>query len=599
MPQLDRLLSAVISNKADALTLDEGDPAKLEVQGAAKAVTKSPLTAQQVVGLLKEIAPPDAGRQLDTTKSATFTYTSSDGAFAVRAAQEGGKWRARITPGNGVPSAEPAAFDPLSGLQSSASFLTPSEPPPAVGRPTPAVPRPTVPTPNGGVSSLATPASIPVTAPALARAAAPSPTPAAPAPAAAASRTSTPPASGAALDHVHEFEGSEEARATIEQLLRMTVERGASDLHLRCGEPPIIRLHGEMHRLEGWNALENAQLDTMLRSIMPERNRIEFGDTNDTDYAHEIPGCARFRANALKDRMGVAAVFRQIPSQVVNVEQMQITPEVQQLCYLTKGLVLVTGPTGSGKSTTLCALIDMVNRVRNDHVITIEDPIEFVHPNKNCIITQRQVGVHTKSFKSALRAALREDPDIVLVGELRDLETVSIAIETAETGHLVFGTLHTTTAPGTIDRIIDQFPADRQEQIRIMLSDSLKGVISQTLCKKIGGGRVAAREILLSIPAVANLIREAKTFQIHSIMQTSRRLGMVTLNDALIEHVDGGRVEPKEAYMKAVDKLNFMAMLKQRGHDVSFAETDLASQGQGKSNETPASKPAVKAGAKK
>jgi twitching motility protein PilT len=410
---------------------------------------------------------------------------------------------------------------------------------------------------------------------------------------------SAPAITGAALDHVHEFEGSAQARATIEQLLRLTVERGASDLHLRCGEPPIIRLHGEMHRLEGWNALENAPLDSMLRSIMPERNRIEYVDTNDTDYAYEIAGCARFRANALKDRNGCAAVFRQIPSQVVNVEQMQITQEVQQLCYLTKGLVLVTGPTGSGKSTTLCALIDMVNRVRNDHVITIEDPIEFVHPNKNCIITQRQVGVHTKSFKSALRAALREDPDIVLVGELRDLETVSIAIETAETGHLVFGTLHTTTAPGTIDRIIDQFPADRQEQIRIMLSDSLKGVISQTLCKKIGGGRVAAREILLSIPAVANLIREAKTFQVHSIMQTSRRIGMVTLNDALIEHVDGGRVEPKEAYMKAVDKINFMSMLKQRGLDVSFAETDLAAQSQGKGTETPASKPAVKAAAGK
>jgi twitching motility protein PilT len=404
---------------------------------------------------------------------------------------------------------------------------------------------------------------------------------------------------GNPLDHVEDFEGSEAARETIEQLLRTTVERGASDLHLRCGEPPIIRLHGEMHRIEGWAPLENEQLDSMLRSIMPERNRLEFGETNDTDYAHEIPGCARFRANALRDRMGVAAVFRQIPSQVVNVEQMQITPEVQQLCYLTKGLVLVTGPTGSGKSTTLCALIDMVNRVRNDHVITIEDPIEFVHPNKNCIITQRQVGVHTKSFKSALRAALREDPDIVLVGELRDLETVSIAIETAETGHLVFGTLHTTTAPGTIDRIIDQFPADRQEQIRVMLADSLKGVISQTLCKKIGGGRVAAREILLSIPAVSNLIREGKTFQIHSVMQTSRRLGMVTLNDALIEHVDAGNVEPKEAYMKAVDKLNFMAMLKQRGHDVSFAESDLAAQGQGKTNETPASKPAVKPAAAK
>ena len=594
MPQLDRLLSAVISNKADALTLDEGDPAKLELQGSARAVTKSPLTAQQVLGLLKEIAPPEAGRQLDTTRSATFTYTFSDGAFAVRAAHEGGKWRARITPGSGVPSAEApdAGFDPLAGFQSSASFLTPSEPP-AVTRPTPAAPMPrpamATPLPNAAMPNVPRPASAPTPArPAMATpaaATAPSPAPA---------TMTAKPAANAALDHVHDFEGSTEARATIEQLLRTTVERGASDLHLRCGEPPIIRLHGEMHRLEGWSALENGQLDSMLRSIMPERNRIEYHDSNDTDFAHEIPGCARFRANALRDRMGGAAVFRQIPSQVVNVDQMQITPEVQQLCYLTKGLVLVTGPTGSGKSTTLCALIDMVNRVRNDHVITIEDPIEFVHPNKNCIITQRQVGVHTKSFKSALRAALREDPDIVLVGELRDLETVSIAIETAETGHLVFGTLHTTTAPGTIDRIIDQFPADRQEQIRIMLSDSLKGVISQTLCKKIGGGRVAAREILLSIPAVANLIREAKTFQIHSIMQTSRRIGMVTLNDALIEHVDGGRVEPKEAYMKAVDKINFMSMLKQRGHDVSFAETDLAAQSQGKSSETPASKPAIK-----
>jgi twitching motility protein PilT len=468
-------------------------------------------------------------------------------------------------------------------------------------RPTPAAQRPAMPTPlpNAAMPKVPRPMPAPATIPTQPR---PVPSvPAAPASVAApaAAPLAAPGAANAALDRIHDFEGSEKARETIELLLRTTVERGASDLHLRCSEPPIIRLHGEMHRLEGWDVLENGQLDSMLRSIMPERNRIEFGETNDTDYAHEIPGCARFRANALRDRKGCAAVFRQIPSQVVNVEQMQITQEVQQLCYLTKGLVLVTGPTGSGKSTTLCALIDMVNRVRNDHVITIEDPIEFVHPNKNCIITQRQVGVHTKSFKSALRAALREDPDIVLVGELRDLETVSIAIETAETGHLVFGTLHTTTAAGTIDRIIDQFPADRQEQIRIMLSDSLKGVISQTLCKKIGGGRVAAREILLSIPAVANLIREAKTFQIHSIMQTSRRLGMVTLNDALIEHVDGGRVEPKEAYMKAVDKLNFMAMLKQRGLDVSFAETDLASQGQGKTNETPASKPVVKAAAGK
>ena len=344
------------------------------------------------------------------------------------------------------------------------------------------------------------------------------------------------------------FDGSDRARAALDALLRTMVEQGASDLHLRCGEPPILRLHGEMTAPRRRRArAARARRDAPLRSC---RSAIaaSTSNTNDTDYAYELEGVARFRANALKDRRGPAAVFRQIPATVVTVEQMGITPEVQKLCQLNKGLVLVTGPTGSGKSTTLCSLIDLVNRSRSDHVITIEDPIEFVHPNKKCIITQRQVGVHTGSFKSALRAALREDPDIILVGELRDLETVSIAIETAETGHLVFGTLHTTTAAGTIDRIIDQFPADRQAQIRVMLAESLKGVISQTLCKKIGGGRVAAREVLLSIPAVTNLIREGKTFQIPTVMQTSKRLGMVTLNDALLELVDGGLIEPAEGY---------------------------------------------------
>jgi twitching motility protein PilT len=541
MAQLDRLLSVMVGNRAEALQLVEGELAKLEMNGTLRPVTKSPLTAAQVVGLVREIAPPEAAHELDTTRQATFPYTSSDGAFTVHAMMEGGKWRVRVGPGaHSGPliekSTDGAAAELQAAVPDGAPLLpTPVRPGPAVPQ-TPSGPPRAVPASNGGNGAVAVAAS-------------------------------------------------EVAMVQIEKLLRLTVERGASDLHLRCGEPPILRLHGEMERVEGWAPLQNDELEAMLRSIMPERNRNEFADSNDTDYAYEIAGCARFRANALRDRFGAAAVFRQIPSQVVTVEQMGLTQEVQQLCFLTKGLVLVTGPTGSGKSTTLCALIDLVNRSRHDHVITIEDPIEFVHPNKSCIITQRQVGVHTKSFKSALRAALREDPDIILVGELRDLETVSIAIETAETGHLVFGTLHTTTAPSTIDRIIDQFPADRQEQIRVMLADSLKGVISQTLCKKIGGGRVAAREILLTIPAVSNLIREAKTFQIQSILQTSRRLGMVTLNDALIEHVDAKAVEPKEAYMKAVDKMNFMALLKSRGHDVSFAETDLASQSQGKGAE--------------
>jgi twitching motility protein PilT len=308
----------------------------------------------------------------------------------------------------------------------------------------------------------------------------------------------------------------------------------------------------------------------MLLSIMTSKEVTEFRETNDTDWAHEIEGVARFRANGARDRRGPMAVFRTIPSKVPNADELGISREVQNLAYLTKGLVLVTGPTGSGKSTTLAALVDLVNRARHDHIITIEDPIEFVHPSKSCLVTQRQVGLHTRSFKHALRAALREDPDIVLVGEMRDLETVSIAIETAETGHLVFGTLHTTTAPSTIDRIIDQFPPDRQAQVRVMLSESLRGVIAQVLCKKVGGGRVAAREILLSIPAVSNLIREGKTFQIPSIMQTNRKAGMVTLNDALLDLVDAGTVEPKEAYMKATDKTALLTALKNRRHDVSF-----------------------------
>jgi twitching motility protein PilT len=360
-----------------------------------------------------------------------------------------------------------------------------------------------------------------------------------------------------------------EARAEMEGLLRLLVEAEASDLHLRAGEPPLLRRHGELVR-EALAPLQAERLERLLASLMSPREIAEYREGSDTDWAYEIEGLARFRCNAGRDRHGPFAVFRVIPTTVRTADEMGLGREVQNLCYLTKGLVVVTGPTGSGKSTTLAALVDLINRTRTDHIITIEDPIEFVHQSKKCLVTQRQVGLHTRSFKNALRAALREDPDIILVGEMRDLETVSIAIETAETGHLVFGTLHTTTAASTVDRIIDQFPADRQSQVRVMLSESLRGVIAQTLCRRIGGGRVAAREILLSIPAVSNLIREGKTFQIPSIMQTNRRAGMVTLNDALMELVDSKQVEPKEAYMKSVEKAGFAAALKAKRHDTSF-----------------------------
>jgi twitching motility protein PilT len=536
MAQFDRLLAAMVSNKADSLVLEDGDLVKIEVGGQLRPLTKTPLTGPQILALLKEVGSAEAQKNLDASKPATLSHITGDGAFVIRAMMKGTKWHvvAQID--------DKAEFKRLTGQFKKLDNLPPETPP----------------------------AGTPQVAAAPAAAAAP---PAAPAPAAASSGHS---ASKSELDLILPFEGSEQARTYIDALLKMMVEKGASDLHLRVTEPPILRHHGEMVRQEGHQPLTDEQLFNMIRSIMPERNRREFQELNDTDYAYELTGVARFRANAARDRNGPIAVFRQIPATVVSVEQMKVTEEVQRLCFLTKGLVLVTGPTGSGKSTTLCALIDLVNRARNDHILTIEDPIEFVHPNKNCILTQRQVGVHTKSFKSALRAALREDPNVVLVGEMRDLETVSIAIETAETGHLVFGTLHTTTAAGTVDRIIDQFPADRQEQIRVMLAESLKGVVSQTLCKKIGGGRVAAREILLSVPSITNLIREGKTFQIPSIMQTSKRIGMVTLNDALIAYVDSGEVEPKEAYMKAVEKTGFVQMLKQRNLDVSFAESDQA-----------------------
>ncbi len=360
-----------------------------------------------------------------------------------------------------------------------------------------------------------------------------------------------------------------EARTSMESLLRLLVESSASDLHLRSGEPPIYRRQGELARHEA-PAIPGERLSDMLEAIMPAGDLAGFRETGDMDWAYEIEGVARFRCNAGNDRHGPFAVVRVIPATVPTADELGLSREIQALCHLNKGLVLVTGPTGSGKSTTLAAMVDLVNRTRSDHILTIEDPIEFVHPSKQCVVTQRQVGLHTRGFKQALRAALREDPDVVLVGEMRDLETVAIAIETAETGHLVFGTLHTTTAASTIDRIIDQFPADRQSQVRIMLSESLRGVIAQILCRKIGGGRVAAREVLLSIPAISNLIREGKTFQIPSIMQTNRRTGMVTLNDALIELVEAKLVEPKEAYLKSVEKSGMAALLKAKRHDTSF-----------------------------
>jgi len=351
----------------------------------------------------------------------------------------------------------------------------------------------------------------------------------------------------------------------IDELFHQMLDMKSSDMHLKSGKVPMVRIDGGMAALPNRPALDAETLFRLVEETMPERNRVEFRETNDTDFAYSLGTRSRMRANVFRDLAGPGAVFRQIPTKILSAKDLNLPPAVLNFCEFDKGLVVVTGPTGSGKSTTLAAMIDHINETRDDHLITIEDPVEFVHRDKKCHINQREISTHTRGFKSALRAALREDPDIVLVGEMRDLETVAIAIETAETGHLVFGTLHTNTAASTVDRLIDQFPTDRQAQVRTMLSESLKGVVAQTLLKKKGGGRVAALEILVVNHAISNLIREGKTFQIPSMMQTGRGIGMQTLNDALLDLVRAGTVEAQEAYDRSINKKELALLLQRNG----------------------------------
>jgi len=339
----------------------------------------------------------------------------------------------------------------------------------------------------------------------------------------------------------------------IAELLAFSVKNKASDLHLSAGLPPMIRVDGDIRRVN-IDAFDHKEVHGLIYDIMNDKQRKDYEEFLETDFSFALPGLARFRVNAFNQERGAAAVFRTIPSDILSLEDLNAPRFFAELTEKTRGLVLVTGPTGSGKSTTLAAMVNHINQSRYEHILTVEDPIEFVHNSQKSLINQREVHRDTQSFSAALRSALREDPDIILVGEMRDLETIRLALTAAETGHLVFGTLHTTSAAKTIDRIIDVFPSAEKDMIRSMLSESLQAVISQTLLKKVGGGRIAAHEVMVGTPAIRNLIREAKVAQMYSAIQTGRRDGMQTLDQNLKELVDAGKITAKAAQSKAVSK---------------------------------------------
>jgi twitching motility protein PilT len=567
MRRLDFYVQHMLKQNAQGVLIRSGDPVEFRFSSGKSRRSNQPISHKQVVQLVREVASPEALDELRRGGRVRFTPDASDGA-SVQVTVEASSaelWRVLIS------SSELGDFDEQSGGghsapdlgrhddepehslppeheafgQESRSMLPPDdlermprnrpgrEPPPPPARPEP---------PRGVRAAVA-----------LSK-----PPPAVPAVKAAPAAKIPPPAPLRAVPS--------QGESRLQRYLRAMVQLRASDLHLSSGAEPISRVDGEIHTMEGSTGpLRSDDLADMMMAIAPPEVRKQYEETSDADFAYEIDGIGRFRMNYFVDRRGPCMVARQIPIDVVSPEQLGIPNSVIDLCWLSKGLVLVTGPTGSGKSTTLASLIDFINRNRTDHIITIEDPIEYVHPNKRCLVNQRQVGVHTGSFSHALRAALREDPDVIVVGEMRDVETISIAIETAETGHLVFGTLHTTTAPSTVDRIIDQFPAEEQGHIRSMLSESLRGVISQVLCKRKDAGRAAAYEVLLATSAVQNLVREGKTFQLKSLMQTGRAQGMQTMNDHLFDLVRSGVIEVKDAYVKASDKGGFKEMLVKAG----------------------------------
>jgi len=349
--------------------------------------------------------------------------------------------------------------------------------------------------------------------------------------------------------------------AAVDTLLRTMLERGGSDLHLTIGLPPKARISGALTPIDD-RTIDSATIEKLLKEIVPERRWNDFLERKDLDLAHEIPSVARFRGNFLYNHWGQAAVFRQIPAKILSFEELKLPEALKKLCHLNEGLVVVTGPTGSGKSTTLAAMIDYINSNLCRHIITIEDPIEFVHPVKKSVIVHREVGEHTESFAAALKGAMRHDPDILLLGEMREMETIKLALGCASMGMLVFGTLHTNNAAKTVDRIINTFPAEEQNQVRVMLSSCLSGVVAQLLCKRIPKGRCAVHEILLSHEALPNTIRSGQIANIKSIIESGSADGMITMDNSLMARVKDGTIEAKEAYMKAANKGLFASLLK-------------------------------------
>ena len=542
MLRIDFYVQQLMKHQANGVRLVSEMPVTFHFDAGDRQSNK-PIDHDLIVEMVREATPPQALQELQSQGRCAFVHDSEAG------------MRVQVEVRTAGPTAWALLISPARAVRTAPADVESIPFPPAEAQAPPRAP-----------------------APAAARAPeAAAPAPRAPAAAPAASGANPHAGKGYIDGGIPDHAAADGLSVTLQpgepqlnRLLRLMKMVDASDLHLSASVVPMVRKDGEILPLERRAPYSSDEIAKMIEEIIPERSRKEYEETNDADFAHNIPGLCRFRANVFRDRHGVGAVFRQIPFELLSVEKIGVPPKVLDLCWLTKGLVVVTGPTGSGKSTTLSTLIDFINMNRADHIITIEDPIEFVHPNKKCLVNQREIGQHTTGFKRALRAALREDPDIVLVGEMRDLETIAIAIETAETGHLVFGTLHTTSAASTIDRIIDQFPADQQEQIRIMLSESFRGCIAQVLCKKKGGGRVAAYEVLIGTSAVANLIREGKTVQLKSVMQTGRNLGMQTMNDHLLQHVKNDLITPEEAYMKSNDKQLMKSLLQQEGFKVEL-----------------------------